>query len=87
MFWKHLDQADMLSAFGEMRRVLRPGGIWFGSVSCRPSGTIDHSGENLHRTVRGVDWWLEQLEPDLAEFDAHLQQLTLFKRPRALVQP
>ncbi len=79
---EHLDEADIVGVWREMERVLRPSGLWFGSVSVRPSGTVDRFGDNLHRTVRSVDWWLELLTPDRAEFDAHHQQLTVWKRSR-----
>lgn len=77
---EHLDEADILTAWKSFLRVLRRGGLFFGSVSCRPSGYDDCFGENLHRTVRGVDWWIERLEPDRAIYDAARNQLLLWKR-------
>ena len=55
-------------------RVLRPGGQLFASVSCRPSGYKDLNGENLHRTVRGIDWWVDLLKPDRADFGAYVRR-------------
>lgn len=77
---EHLDEADIEQTWGEFLRVLRRGGLFFGSVSCRPSGYQDQFGDNLHRTVRGVDWWLERLQPDRALFDAARSQLLIWKR-------
>lgn len=33
------------------------------SVSTRPSGLLGPNGENLHLTVRPVEWWVEQFQP------------------------
>lgn len=83
---EHLDEPDIAAAMSEMRRVLRRGGLWFGSVSCRRSGTCDMHGENLHRTVREVGWWLAQVDPDRAEWEAGQSQLTMWKRWRKSVR-
>ncbi len=77
---EHLDPNDIENLKQEIPRVLRPGGIFFGSVSCRKSGVNDQFGDNLHRTIRSVDWWIEQFQPDQIEFDAIRQQLTIWKR-------
>lgn len=77
---EHLDEADILSIWEEIQRVLRRGGLFFGSVSCRPSGYQDRFGDNLHRTVRGIDWWVERLQPDRALYDAARSQLLIWKR-------
>ncbi len=77
---EHLDESDILASWSEFLRVLRRGGLFFGSVSCRPSGYEDQFGDNLHRTVRGVDWWIERLQPDRALFDAARSQLLIWKR-------
>lgn len=79
---EHLDEADILTAWSEIQRVLRRGGMFFGSVSCRPSGSTDASGDNLHRTVRSIDWWLELLEPDRLEYHRDSSQLTLWKKSK-----
>lgn len=77
---EHLDEADVMRVWTEVLRVLRRGGLFFGSVSCRPSGYQDQFGDNLHRTVRGVDWWLERFQPDRALYDAARSQLLIWKR-------
>ena len=77
---EHLDEFDISTMLGEIERVLLPGGIFFGSVSCRTSNAFDINGENLHRTVRSVDWWLNQTNPGTAEFDSVRSQLAIWKR-------
>ena len=83
---EHLDLVDIDTTVKEIHRVLQRGGIFFGSVSCRKSGIDDKFGDNLHRTVQSVDWWLELLEPERAEFDAVRKQLIFWKRV-PLIQP
>ncbi len=61
---EHLDETDILDLREEMYRVLAPGGLLFCSASLRPSGSKDHNGENLHRTVRVAQWWANAFEPD-----------------------
>ncbi len=80
---EHLDQADIRKAIAAIDRVLRTGGTFFGSVSCRPSGVKDLHGDNLHRTVQGVDWWIEQFQPDTAIYDGKRKQLAIWKRKLA----
>lgn len=77
---EHLDERDIDRTWAEILRVLRRGGMFFGSVSCRPSGSVDQFGDNLHRTVRSIDWWLGRLEPDRLEYHRDTAQLTLWKR-------
>lgn len=79
---EHLDEADIETTRQEIDRVLRRGGLLFASVSCRASGYDDPFGENLHRTVRGLDWWVDNFDPDRAEYDKHRQQLILWKTCR-----
>lgn len=76
---EHLDEADIDATLKEIERVIRPGGVFFGSVSCRASGANDQFGENLHRTVKSTDWWIERVAPDRAEYDGHRVQLGLWK--------
>lgn len=76
---EHLDKSDIESTLAEIWRVLRPGGVFFGSVSCRTSGVNDLNGENLHRTVESPDWWIDRVGPDRAEYDGHRTQLALWK--------
>lgn len=77
---EHLDEGDIFKSLSEISRVLRGGGIFFGSVSCRLSGASDIHGDNLHRTVRSPDWWIENTKPDQAVYDGHREQLSLWKR-------
>jgi SAM-dependent methyltransferase len=77
---EHLDEPDIDAALSEMFRVLVPGGTFLSSVSCRPAGSRDIHGDNLHRTIRGVDWWLARAQPDRAVYDTAQSQLTLWKR-------
>ncbi len=83
---EHLDPNDIAETWSEICRVLKPGGLFLGSVSCRPAGINDKFGDNLHRTVRSVDWWLEQIDCDRAEYEVPLQQLNLWKHA-LLIQP
>ena len=77
---EHLDEADIRTTLSEINRVLRVGGMFYGSVSCRKSGASDLNGENLHRTVRSPDWWIELIQPDRAEYDGKRKQLSLWKQ-------
>jgi ubiquinone/menaquinone biosynthesis C-methylase UbiE len=79
---EHLDEADVRKTLQEIRRVTRRGGQLFASVSCRPSGYDDQFGENLHRTVRGLDWWVTEVDPDRAEYDKHRNQWVMWKSCR-----
>ena len=76
---EHLDKSDIESTLAEIRRVLRPGGVFFGSVSCRKSGVNDNWEDNLQRTVESTDWWINSVRPDRAEYDGHRFQLSLWK--------
>lgn len=61
---EHIDESDVVGMRDELRRVLRAGGLLFCTASCRPAGMVDQHGENLHRTVRGPEWWAERFTPD-----------------------
>lgn len=61
---EHVDESDVIGMRDELRRVLRPGGLLFCTASCRPAGSVDQHGDNLHRTVRGPEWWAERFQPD-----------------------
>ncbi|MEL7496293.1 MAG: class I SAM-dependent methyltransferase [Planctomycetota bacterium] len=76
---EHLDEEDIDLTMGEIERVLRKGATMLVSVSTRESGMDDIFGENLHRTVKSIDWWVNKMEPDRAEYDGHRKQLTLWK--------
>ena len=81
---EHLDEVDIKAMIAEVDRILLPGGIFCCSVSCRLSNRVDKNGDNLHRTVNSVDWWIAQTNPESVEFDAVRSQLTIWKhKPRA----
>lgn len=84
---EHLDEQDIDTTISEILRVLRPGGVFFGSVSCRKSGVDDVHGDNLHRTVMSPDWWITKIEPDNAQYDGNRKQLTLWKHIPLTAQP
>jgi SAM-dependent methyltransferase len=77
---EHLDPDEIDSTLSEISRVVRPGGLFIGSASCRKAGMIDKFGENLHRTVRSPDWWIERAQPNRAEYDGSEMQITMWKR-------
>jgi SAM-dependent methyltransferase len=57
---EHLLPEDVDPVLAEMRRVARPGGHFIFSICTRPSRiTVD--GQNLHPTVRPLDWWIERI--------------------------
>ncbi len=77
---EHLDEPDIDTTLGEINRVVRPGGTFYGAVSCRKSGIEDKFGDNLHRTVRSVDWWIEKTRPNSATWDGVREQFLIWKR-------
>ena len=77
---EHLDEPDIDATLREIDRVVRPGGTFYGAVSCRKSGIDDKFGDNLHRTVRSVDWWIEKTRPDNATWDGAREQFLIWKR-------
>lgn len=80
---EHLDEPDIEATLAEIDRVLMPGGTFLCTVSCRKAGIEDQFGDNLHRTVRSPDWWLEKVNPERAEYDGKEVSLTLWKhKPR-----
>jgi len=77
---EHLDEVDIDATLNEISRVVRPGGTFYGAVSCRESGIDDKFGDNLHRTVRSVDWWIEKTRPNSATWDGAREQFLIWKR-------
>ena len=61
---EHLLPEDVDPVLAEMRRVAtsggRPGGRFIFSICTRPS-LITVDGQNLHPTVRPIEWWLERI--------------------------
>ncbi len=80
---EHLDEDDICSLVGELRRVLAPNGVLFGAVSCRRAGANDKHGDNLHRTVRGPEWWSEILRPDEYTVRRAEQDMVFWTHPRS----
>ncbi len=75
---EHLDDADIQTLLQEIVRVLRRGGVFYGSVSCRLAGSVDLNGDNLHRTVNSPDWWIQKINPIEATFESHQSQLSVW---------
>jgi len=57
---EHLLPDDVDAALAEMQRVCRSEGHFIFSICTRPS-RITVEGQNLHPTVRPVEWWLERI--------------------------
>ncbi|MEO1277582.1 MAG: class I SAM-dependent methyltransferase [Planctomycetota bacterium] len=82
---EHLDEPDILELRAEMRRVLAPQGLLFCSASLRPSASVDHNGENLHRTIRTAQWWADTFGPDEYLVRRATEDVLLWwKKPRAI---
>ena len=77
---EHLDPSEIDATLAEISRVLRPSGLFIGSASCRKAGMTDKFGDNLHRTVRSPNWWIERTQPDRAAYEGSEMQITLWKR-------
>lgn len=56
---EHIETVDLPKFFDNVKNNLEPGGLFIGSVSPNDD-FVD--GVNLHRTVEGSDWWLQQVE-------------------------
>ncbi len=57
---EHLLPEDVDPVLAEMHRIVRPGGRFIFSICTRPSRiTVD--GQNLHPTVRPIDWWIARI--------------------------
>lgn len=54
---EHLDESEIHALWAEIRRLVTKGGTLFCNISLRPAATLDHNGENLHRTIKPADWW------------------------------
>ena len=57
---EHLLPEDVDPVLAEMRRIGRPGGRFVFSICTRPS-RITVGGQNLHPTVRPLDWWIDRI--------------------------
>lgn len=55
---EHIAEDDLPQLFENVKRHLKPDGVFIGSVCHVPD---DHpNGARYHRTVRPMDWWLER---------------------------
>ena len=57
---EHLLPEDVDPVLAEMKRVARKGGRFAFSICTRPS-RITVEGQNLHPTVRPIEWWVERI--------------------------
>lgn len=58
---EHLLPEDVDAVLAEMRRVGRSGGGRFAFSICSRPSRIMVDGQNLHPTVRSIDWWVERI--------------------------
>lgn len=79
---EHLDEPDVVRLRDELKRVRKPKGVSLVSVSLRPAGSEDHNGDNLHRTVQPIQFWIDCFQPDETIIDHGLQQGMMFFGPR-----
>ncbi len=56
---EHIHERDISSLVENVKKHLRPGGLWIMSVSLCDDF---HKGVNLHQTVKPKTWWVEKLE-------------------------
>lgn len=77
---EHLDESDVQAFAAEINRVTKPGGTLMCSVALRPASAIDRFGDNVHRTVKPLDWWLDILSPDDAHWTRNPAQAILWKQ-------
>ncbi len=76
---EHLDESDIDATLQEIDRTMLIGGTLLCAVSCRKAGTADKFGDNLHRTVKATDWWIDRIQPKRAIFDGQRKQLIMWK--------
>jgi SAM-dependent methyltransferase len=58
---EHLLPDEVDDVLREMRRVATPGGSYVFSIATRPSKARGVNGEELHMTIRPLEWWLAKL--------------------------
>ncbi len=66
--FEHLDEVDLPQMINEIRRVTRPGGLMMLSAALRAASATDQFGDNVHRTVKPVQWWIDLIDPDEAQW-------------------
>jgi len=79
---EHIDEQDLPRLRDELLRVRQNRGGSLYTVSLRPAGSADHNGDNLHRTVRPVQFWIDLFQPDETMIEHGLQQAALWIGPR-----
>ena len=77
---EHLDESDIDPLLTELQRVLRPGGLVYCTASCRPAGSVDQFGVNLHRTIQPTHWWIDRVQPDEALVRPAMADVHMWKR-------
>jgi len=78
---EHLDEDDLPRLADEMARVRAPSGVALYTISLRPAASEDHNGDNLHRTVQPVQWWIDLLDPTETIIDHPRRQATMWLLP------
>lgn len=53
---EHIHERDLPGVAANVKKHLRPGGLWIMSVSSRDDYV---NGVNLHQTVKPAQWWIE----------------------------
>ncbi len=56
---EHIHERDLGGVVDNVKKHLRPGGIWIMSVALCDDF---HNGVNLHQTVKPERWWVQKLE-------------------------
>ncbi|HEY4415310.1 MAG TPA: class I SAM-dependent methyltransferase [Verrucomicrobiae bacterium] len=56
---EHIHERDIASVAENVKKHLRPGGLWIMSVALCDDF---HKGVNLHQTVKPKPWWVEKIE-------------------------
>jgi SAM-dependent methyltransferase len=84
---EHIDRVDLPAFRDELSRVCRPGGWLVMSVSLRAANTMDHHGDNAHRTVAPLEWWFDLLDPDEAVVDRRRREAMFWKQMTASAPP
>ena len=76
----HVKESDIIGSLREIGRVVRPGGMFLGSVSCSRSAVAGDDGDDQGNNLRSLDWWIEKMNPDKAVYDGSRKQLLIWKR-------
>ena len=77
---EHVDEEDVEAIKADIMRLLAPGGVFFCNISLKPSVSVDHNGENLHRTVKPASWWDDIFAFDSFDVQKSRMEMTAWKR-------